>query len=239
MHYKNIVEGNFIDRPNRFVAHVEIDGSVKEAHVKNTGRCKELLLPGSRVCLQYFPNSKAAGDLKASRKMAYDIVSVYKNNRLINMDSQSTNKAVNEWLLKGGDGLFGNISLIKPESRFKDSRFDFYLEAEGKKIYLEVKGVTLEDKDIVYFPDAPTSRGVKHVKELTEIAQSGEKDLEAWLIFAIQLENVKYLTTSEEIDAEFARALREAYRAGVNILAYDCIIRPDEITLNKPVKVFL
>ena len=172
MKYENIKKAKFINRPNRFIAHIEIDGKEEVAHVKNTGRCKELLTEGATVYVSESDNPE--------RKTRYDLVKVIKGDRLINMDSQAPNKIFHEWVKKGN--LFKNITLIKPESKYKNSRFDFYIEADGKKIFVEVKGVTLEDKGVVRFPDAPTERGVKHINELISALEDG---YEAYIAFVI------------------------------------------------------
>lgn len=246
MKYDNIIEGTFIERPNRFIAFVEINGEVKKVHVKNTGRCKELLVPGAKVLLQYFPNSQEANNFSAehakNRKMAYDLISVYKNGqtkKLVNMDSQVPNKIVNEWLLDENSTAnkeFGKITYIKPESVYDNSRFDFYFETKNKKIYMEVKGVTLENNDIVSFPDAPTQRGVKHVNELIKAKAEG---FEAAIMFVIQMKNVKYFTPAVIQDPEFAAALSAAKKAGVKIIAYDCNVTKTTIGINQKVQIKL
>lgn len=246
MKYTNICTGKFIDRPNRFIANVEINGDVKSVHVKNTGRCKELLIPGAKVLLQYFPDSQEANnyseDSLKNRKMAYDLISVYKNantKRLINMDSQVPNKVVHEWLLDPSSSAkleFGQITYIKPESVYGNSRFDFYFETNKKKIYMEVKGVTLENNDIVSFPDAPTARGVKHVYELIEAKGAGHESV---LMFVIQMKGVSYFTPAILQDPDFAKALTEAKKAGVKIIAYDCNVTRTTIGINEKVKIKL
>ena len=163
MRYKKIVEGRFLERPNRFIACVEIDGRVETVHVKNTGRCRELLIPGAVVYLEESDNP--------SRRTAFDLVAVEKGKRLINMDSQAPNKAVGEWLIHGG--LFEDVILVKPEVKYGNSRFDFYVETTSEKIFIEVKGVTLEENGVVRFPDAPSGRAVKHVQELVEARRGG------------------------------------------------------------------
>ncbi|MDP4133508.1 MAG: DNA/RNA nuclease SfsA, partial [Bacillota bacterium] len=199
MKYSNVTEGIFIDRPNRFIAHVQIGGKTEVCHVKNTGRCKELLVEGARVILQKSDNIK--------RKTAYDLVSVYKNERLINIDSYAPNMAFFEYL-KSPHAALGNIKpkdiiRIKPESKFGNSRFDFYMQTKKGEIYIEVKGVTLEKDNITMFPDAPTERGTKHALELIEGVHSGYK---AFLVFVIQMKGVKYFTPYKEMDQAFCRA---------------------------------
>ncbi len=225
MRYGKMVQGTFLERPNRFIAMVEIQGETEVCHVKNTGRCRELLPPGAKVwCLD-------AGN--PSRKTRYDLIAVQKGDRLINMDSQAPNAAVKEWLEKGG---FSAVENIKAEKTFLGSRFDFYFEKQGKPCFLEVKGVTLENDGICAFPDAPTTRGVKHIRELIRAKQAGYG---AYILFVIQMENVKYLHPNDATDPEFGKVLREAAKAGVEILAVDCKVTPDEMTIHKAVPVRL
>ena len=179
MNYEHIEEGRFISRPNRFIAYVEIDGRKEKVHVKNTGRCRELLTDQAVVYLNKSAN--------LNRSTAYDLVAVKKGSRMVNMDSAAPNKAVEEWLLAGG--LEEDIFMLRPETKFQNSRFDFYVETKDKKIFIEVKGVTLEQQNVVLFPDAPSQRAVKHVNELTEAVQQG---FEAYVILVIQMENVEY-----------------------------------------------
>ena len=226
MLYKNTVEGRFVSRPNRFIAHVDINGKVEVCHVKNTGRCRELLTEGARVILE--PSDSP------TRKTGYDLVAVYKNGNLINIDSQAPNKAVLEWLREGG--LFGEPSLIKPEATYGSSRFDFYVETEGRRIFAEVKGVTLEVDGVLMFPDAPTERGVKHIKELCRAVEEG---YEAYVIFVIQTERCKYFTPNRETHPRFADALREAEAKGVHILALTCKVTPDSMVIDTSVSVVI
>lgn len=226
MRYENVKEGIFLKRPNRFIAHVEIDKKVEVCHVKNTGRCRELLVPGTLVFLEKSSNP--------NRKTQYDLIAVKKGNRLINMDSQIPNKVVEEWLLKGN--LFGKEAMVKREVTYGNSRFDLYIETPEKKCFMEVKGVTLEEDGVVRFPDAPTQRGVKHVKELCRCIEDG---YEAYIMFVIQMEDVRYFEPNEATHPEFGAALREAEKAGVHILAYACEVRKDLINLSKPVRVYL
>ncbi len=226
MKYKeSIVNGSFLSRPNRFIAHVEIDGKEEICHVKNTGRCRELLPPGATVY--------CADCLSPSRKTRYDLIAVQKGSRLINMDSQAPNAAVKEWLSAGGLGAIQNI---KPETAFGDSRFDFSFIKDGKLCFLEVKGVTLENDGVCAFPDAPTQRGAKHLKELARLKQEGYG---AYVLFTIQMADVKYLHPNDSTDPAFGRALREAAAAGVTVLAYDCAVTPDSMIIDKPVEVRL
>lgn len=226
MKYDNIVKGKFISRPNRFIAHVEINGKEEICHVKNTGRCKELLIPGVNVFLQENDNP--------NRKTKFSLITVEKENRLINMDSQIPNKVVNEWLENGN--LFKDITLIKPETKYGNSRFDFYVETKEKKIFIEVKGVTLEENGVVRFPDAPTERGVKHVNELCECKKEG---YEAYIIFVIQMKGVMYFEPNMKTHKEFGYALKKAKNSGVNILALDCEVTKETIVMGDYVDVKL
>lgn len=226
MQYTNVMVGKFIARPNRFIAHVEIAGREEIVHVKNTGRCKELLLPSVTVYVQHFPEGK--------RKTKYDLIAVEKQNILINMDSQAPNKVVQEWLV--AKEPFGKITYLKPECKHGDSRFDFYLETEAKKIFIEVKGVTLEEKGVVMFPDAPTERGVKHVQELRHCLEQG---YEAVVIFVVQMEGMRYFTPNRRTHAAFAEALERAEACGVKLLALTCAVTPDSLTINGAIPVQL
>ena len=226
MQYDEIVKGIFRSRPNRFIAHVDVDGKTEVCHVKNTGRCRELLVPGAAVYLEKAKNP--------ARKTKFSLVAVEKGNRLINMDSQAPNKAFGEWAEKSG--LFGALTRIKPETVFGASRFDFYLEADDRKIFVEVKGVTLEEDGVCLFPDAPTQRGVKHLKELCRCAFEG---YEACVFFVVQMQNVTCFMPNEKTHPAFAQALRAAKEAGVQIFAYDCNVTPYGIWINQPVMVKL
>ena len=226
MQYTNVMVGKFIARPNRFIAHVEIAGREEIVHVKNTGRCKELLLPGVTVYVQHFPEGK--------RKTKYDLIAVEKQNILINMDSQAPNKVVQEWLV--AKEPFGKITYLKPECKHSDSRFDFYLETAERKMFIEVKGVTLEEKGVVMFPDAPTERGVKHVQELRHCLEQG---YEAVVIFVVQMEGMRYFTPNRRTHAAFAEALERAEACGVKILALTCAVTPDSLTINGAIPVQL
>lgn len=226
MKYHKVKEGIFKERPNRFIAYVEVNGKEEICHVKNTGRCRELLVPNALVFLEESDNP--------NRKTKYDLIAVKKENRLINMDSQIPNKVVEEWLKEGN--LFGADAKIRREVVYGNSRFDFYIESGERKIFMEIKGVTLEESGIVRFPDAPTQRGVKHIKELIKCRKDG---YEAYLMFVIQMENVRYFEPNKKTHLEFAKALKEAKNAGVHILAYDCVVRKDLINLAKPVRVYL
>lgn len=226
MRYTNIMAGKFLARPNRFIAHVEIAGREEIVHVKNTGRCKELLLPGATVYVQHFPEGK--------RKTKYDLIAVEKQNLLINMDSQAPNKVVQEWLME--QEPFGKITYLKPECKHGDSRFDFYLETEAKKMFIEVKGVTLEEKGVVMFPDAPTERGVKHVQELCHCLEQG---YEAAIVFVVQMSGMRYFTPNSRTHAAFAEALERAEACGVRMLALSCEVTPESLAINGEIPIHL
>ena len=227
MKYDRIVSGKFISRPNRFIAQVEIDGVIQVVHVKNTGRCKELLIPGATVYL-------SVSD-KAERKTKYDLIAVEKSTQggtfLVNMDSQVVNDVAQEYL----SVLFSGAK-IKREVTYKSSRFDFYVEIEDRRIFCEVKGVTLENGGVLSFPDAPTERGVKHLKEL---ACAKDEGYESYVLFIIQMENVKYFTPNDQTHKAFGDALRGANEKGVKIIAVSCYVTPDTIIPNKEVEVRL
>ena len=226
MRYDNIHKGKFLSRPNRFIANVEIDGKAEVCHVKNTGRCKELLVEGCTVWLEHSDSE--------SRKTAFDLVAVEKGDRLINMDSQAPNKAVGEWLRENRP--FGEGFSVYPEKKYGNSRFDFYLESQDRKIFMEVKGCTLEKDDVVPFPDAPTLRGVKHIEELSHCLDEG---YEAYIMILVQMSDVKYFTPNYDTHPEFGEALEIAAQKGVKILCYDCNVTHDSMTVGKPVKVKL
>ena len=225
MHYSNMVPGVFLSRPNRFIARVEIGGKTETVHVKNTGRCRELLPPGAEVWCQRADNP--------NRKTGFDLITVRKGHRLINMDSQAPNIAAGEWLRAGG---LGDIRNLKPETVHGDSRFDFSFTKDGKACFLEVKGVTLENDGICAFPDAPTERGAKHLRGLAEAARAG---CGAYVLFVIQMGDVRYLHPNDATDPGFGKALREAAAAGVTVLAVDCAVTADSMTVGKPVPVIL
>ena len=220
-----MIPGVFLARPNRFVAHVEIEGNVEICHVKNTGRCKELLVPGCTVYCQRSDNP--------SRKTKFDLIAGQKGERLINMDSLAPNKAAYEWLATGG---LGEISELRAEVKQGDSRFDFAFMTVGKQCFLEVKGCTLENDGVCAFPDAPTERGAKHIRGLTELAKAGYG---AFILFVIQMADVKYIRPHDETDPEFGKALREAAQNGVTVLAMDCAVTPDTMNIRLPVLVKL
>lgn len=227
MRYKTIIEANFIERPNRFIAYVDIAGVKTKVHVKNTGRCRELLRDNAQVYLETSDNP--------TRSTAYDLVAVEKNGRLINMDSSAPNKVVGEWLRAGG--LYRDISLVRPETTFGNSRFDFYVEsASGMKAFIEVKGVTLERDNVAAFPDAPSERAVKHVEELIEAHGQG---YETYLIFVVQMEGIGHVEPNMCTHPAFGEALRRARSAGVHLLAYDCHVERDSLAIRDEVPVIV
>ena len=225
MHYENMTPGVFLARPNRFIAHVEIDGQTEIVHVKNTGRCRELLVSGSTVYCQRSDNP--------GRKTNYDLIAVQKGERLINMDSQAPNKAAGEWLASSG---LGPISELRAEVKHGDSRYDFSFRKDGRQCFLEVKGCTLENDGVCAFPDAPTERGTKHIRGLIRAAEEG---FGAYILFVIQMSDVKYIRPHDETDPEFGKALRDAAAAGVQVLAMDCAVAPDTMEIRLPVLVKL
>ena len=225
MKYSNMVPGIFHSRPNRFIALVEIQGEETVCHVKNTGRCRELLPPGAKVWCQRSDNP--------NRKTAYDLITVQKGSRLINMDSQAPNQAAAEWLRRGG---LGEITQLRAETVHGESRFDFSFVRDGKPCLLEVKGVTLEQDGVCAFPDAPTQRGARHLRHLEKASREGWG---AYVLFVIQMEGVLRLHPNEATDPEFAQALRAAAAAGVEILAVDCAVTEDSMEIRAPVPVVL
>lgn len=230
MKYKRIVEGVFVSRPNRFIAQVIVDGTEQTVHVKNTGRCRELLVEGARVYLSVSDNP--------ARKTNYDLVAVEKvTDRgvlLINMDSQIPNDVVAEWLPQSG--LFSGDAVFHREYTFGKSRFDFYVEDCNRKAFVEVKGVTLEDNGVVSFPDAPTERGVKHIEELVSAL---EKGYESYVIFVVQMKGVSEFRPNRERHPEFADVLRKANESGVKIISLDCFVSPDEMKIDSEIKMNL
>lgn len=227
MKYNNIYKAIFIDRPNRFIAHVQLNGNIETVHVKNTGRCKELLINGCTVYIEKSDNP--------FRKTAYDLITVEKNisgksTVMINIDSQAPNTVVEEWLKKGN--LFSKNADIVREKKYGDSRFDFYIKDQEIETYLEVKGVTLEENSIAFFPDAPTERGVKHINELIRCRSNG---LEAYLMFVIQMKGVHQLRPNDLTHPEFGNALRKAAKAGVKLITYDCIVTEDSIEIDEEI----
>jgi sugar fermentation stimulation protein A len=226
MLYTNISEGIFVTRPNRFIAQINIDNTMVIAHVKNTGRCKELLVPDVKVVLQKSDSPK--------RKTMYDLIAVWKNNRLINIDSQVPNKVFLEYLQSGR--YIEGITCIKPETKYGSSRFDFYVEAGARKVFIEVKGVTLEEEGVVMFPDAPTERGVKHLNELIRCTKEG---YEAHVVFVIQMNNVHYFTPNNKTHRTFGEALVAAKKAGVTVIALDCMVAKNTLEIGKSIPVKL
>lgn len=226
MKYSKVKKAIFIDRPNRFIAHVEIDGRVETVHVKNTGRCGELLLPGATVILEDYTD-------RIDRKTKYDLIAVYKGDRLVNMDSQAPNKVAGEYIKR----IYPDAKLVKPEATKGDSRLDFYIEpAKGAPIYMEVKGVTLEFDGVVSFPDAPTERGIKHIKELERCVAEG---FDAVVLFVVQMEDVKYFTPNDLRHKAFGDALRHGAEAGVKVWAIDSVVGEDSLEPGKMVEVRL
>lgn len=226
MEYKNILPATFIDRPNRFIAHVELDGRTEVCHVKNTGRCKELLLPGCQVFVQRSENPQ--------RKTAYDLISVRKKDQLINIDSQAPNQLFEEYVHAGH--LFEDVTLIRREVAYKNSRFDFYIETKTRKFFAEVKGVTLEEKGMALFPDAPTERGLKHLREL--LICKGEGFL-PYVVFIIQMKGIRSFSPNDKTHKDFGDMLRLCKEKGVGILALDCKVTEKEIRVDKTVPVVL
>ena len=226
MRYERIERAVFLERPNRFIAYVELNGQKETVHVKNTGRCAELLVPGASVYVQRSANP--------DRKTKWDLIAVEKGSRMINMDSQIPNRVVQEWI--EGGALFENVTQIRPETTWGNSRFDLYVETGERKIFIEVKGVTLERDGVCLFPDAPSDRAVKHLEELARAVKEG---YEAYVFFVIQMRDVKYFTPNRETHPAFADALQKAAAAGVRVLAYDCEVSPDSIVVRDPVDVVL
>ena len=223
MKYSNIIHGTFHSRPNRFIAKVSIDDVLETVHVKNTGRCKDLLVPGAKVILEVSDNP--------ARKTKYDLIAVYKDGLgLVNIDSQLCNKVVAEWLATQG------YDYIKPEFTYGASRVDFYMEKNGEKYLMEVKGCTLEIDGVGYFPDAPTERGVKHVKEL--IRARGEGYM-AYILFIVQMEGMRIFMPNDETHREFGDAMREAEREGTAVLAWQCHVTADSLEVSAPLPVDL
>lgn len=225
MFYANMVPGTFLSRPNRFIAYVEIDGRTETVHVKNTGRCRELLPAGAQVWCQRSDNP--------ARKTKYDLITVRKGKLLINMDSQAPNIAAEEWLRSGG---LGEIENLRRETVHGDSRFDLSFVKDGRQCFLEVKGVTLENGGVCAFPDAPTERGAKHLRGLLRAAQEGYG---AYVLFVIQMSPVRYLHPHDATDPQFGQALRQAAAGGVQVLAMDCRVTEDSMEIQSSVRVEL
>jgi sugar fermentation stimulation protein A len=226
MLYQAITRGIFLDRPNRFIAHVETAEGVQTVHVKNTGRCRELLVPGTTVYLERGTNP--------ARKTPYDLVAVETGNRLINMDAQAPNRVFAEWAASGG--FRPDVAAVRPEFRYGESRLDFCLETPAGPHLVEVKGVTLEENGFARFPDAPTERGIKHIHELQRAAAEG---FAATLFFVVQMENIHSVAPNDDTHPAFGETLREAAAHGVQVLAYDCAVTPDSLAIRRPVPVIL
>lgn len=226
MNYINTLKGQFISRPNRFIAQVEIENQIHTVHVKNTGRCRELLTENAVVILEESSNPL--------RKTKYDLIAVYKGDTLVNMDSQAPNKAVGEWLEKGG--LIESPTLVKAEKTFGSSRLDFYVESENEKAFIEVKGVTLEEEGVAKFPDAPTQRGEKHLNELINAKRQGYR---AIALFVIQMKGCRFFTPNAATDPQFAKTLKKAQKEGVEIIAVDCIVTENSMIIDKQTEVKL
>ena len=226
MQYGKILPARFLARPNRFVARVEAEGQELVCHVKNTGRCRELLVPGATVWLEESPNP--------NRKTKFDLIAVEKGERLINMDAQAPNQVFGEWATSGR--FREGLTLLRPETTYGSSRFDFYWESSKSRGFVEVKGVTLEEDGVVRFPDAPTLRGVKHLEELVKVHEAG---YEAAVCFVIQMGDVRYFAPNDATHPEFGQALRKAAAAGVEVLAMDCTVTPQTLTMGKLVPIKL
>ena len=226
MTYHHIHQGVFLHRPNRFVAEIELSGKIAKAHVKNTGRLRELLVPGATVYVNQSHNPL--------RTTQYDLITVVKGNQLVNIDSLAPNRVFGEYLQSGG--FMPDITLIKPEAKYKQSRFDFYVETANSKAFIEVKGVTLELDGAAQFPDAPTERGVKHLNELAQCITDG---YEAYVVFIIQMQGVTYFTPNNLTHPAFGAALKKAVAAGVQATAFDCNVTADTMTINNPVQIVL
>ena len=224
MTYETIIPGKFLARPNRFIAHVETAAGLQVCHVKNTGRCRELLVPGATVYLEESANP--------GRKTKYDLVAVENGRLLINMDSQAPNRVAEEYLPQ----LFPGLTSYRRERAWGSSRFDFYVEAAGDRWFMEVKGVTLEEDGVALFPDAPTQRGVKHLWELVRCQEEGFR---AYVLFVIQMEGIRYFTPNRRTHPEFAQALEGAAAQGVRVEAVDCHVTPSSLTPGAPVALRL
>ncbi|KNY28489.1 DNA/RNA nuclease SfsA [Pseudobacteroides cellulosolvens] len=226
MKYTKVIKGIFLERPNRFIAKVIINGNEETVHVKNTGRCREILRPGTEVILEETDNK--------NRKTKYSLIGAYKGNVLINIDSQIPNMVISEAIRNKEIYEFQNITFLKREVTFKNSRFDIYCEGNSRKMFIEVKGVTLEKDKTAMFPDAPTQRGLKHVKELMEAVKMG---FEGFVIFLIQMKGVTCFTPNYEMDIKFSEGLKKASKNGVKILAFDSIVEEDGIILGESINV--
>lgn len=226
MRYRQVISGRFLERPNRFIAYVETEQGIERVHVKNTGRCKELLIPGAVVYLEKSANS--------ARKTACDLIAVRKGELLVNMDAQAPNKVFAEWVANGG--FLQDVTSIRSEYTFGDSRLDFCLETSKGLHFVEVKGVTLERDGEACFPDAPTERGIKHIRELQKAVEQG---IDATLFFVIQMQGMHSMRPNDITQPAFGMALREAAANGVNVCAYDCAVTPESLVMRQPVPVIL
>jgi sugar fermentation stimulation protein A len=224
MTYENICKGIFLNRPNRFIAQVEIDGTVEICHVKNTGRCRELLIPGTEVYVNHV--------VSHTRSTAYDLIAVYKNDMLVNIDSYAPNLAFGEYLRQGS--FIDGVTFVKAESKYGGSRFDFYVETAASKAFIEVKGVTLEENGVAMFPDAPTERGVKHLNELAACIADG---YDAYAVFVIQMKGISRFTPNYKTHQAFGDTLAKAANMGVNVCAFDCVIKPDEMVIDSLIPI--
>lgn len=227
MKYTSSKEAIFLNRPNRFIANVLLDGNIETVHVKNTGRCKEILTEGTTVFLEESHNK--------NRKTKYSLISAYKGNKLINIDSQVPNVVVFDGIKEGKIDEFKNITFLKREVNFDKSRFDLYYEKNNEKGFIEIKGVTLEKDGISMFPDAPTERGTKHLEELIKAVREG---LKGYIFFLIQMDDIKYFTPNFSMDKKFSETLIKASEYGVGIVAYNSLVKQDEIVVGNKVKVF-
>ncbi|SHI97324.1 DNA/RNA nuclease SfsA [Lutispora thermophila] len=226
MKYKEVIEAQFIKRPNRFLAHVLVDGKEEIVHVRNTGRCREILIEGTKVILEKSKNP--------NRKTAYSLIAAYKGNTLINIDSQIPNAVVFEGIKNNKISEILNVENIKREVTYGDSRFDIYFEREDSKGFIEVKGVTLEENGLAMFPDAPTERGRKHMEEMADAVANG---YEGYIIFLIQMKGVKAFSPNFAMDPEFSEELRKSASLGVKVMAYDAVVKKDEIIISDPITV--
>ncbi len=224
MIYENMVPGTFLSRPNRFIAQVTIHGKEETVHVKNTGRCKELLVPGAKIYLQDCESPQ--------RKTRYDLIAVEKGKLLVNMDAQAPNKVFREWAETGA--FEKNLQLLKSEKTYGKSRFDFYWETQGERGFVEVKGVTLEENAHAKFPDAPTERGVKHIHELISAKKQG---FQAAICFIVQMEGMKTMSPNDVTHPEFGKALQEAKKAGVKVFALGCLVEPNKLSIGEEIPI--
>lgn len=227
MKYKKVVKGIFLKRPNRFIAQVLIDGKEETVHVKNTGRCKELLVPGANIILEDCSHNK-------NRKTKYSLIAVWKNDILVNMDSQVPNKVVYDAIIQNNIKKLLNLNLVKREVTYGNSRYDIYFENENEKGFIEIKGVTLENNDIAMFPDAPTLRGTKHVLEMIDAVKNGYRGI---IFFLIQMKGPKIFRLNKEMDKKFSDAVKFANEKGVEVLVYDSIVTENSISIGSQIKI--